>query len=418
MRVSFLRAEVYRSAGAEAAQQAKEERLAGLEMQMNSLAYENGEVNADKVKSYKDAANKFNTAIKDAKAEYQAALSAEGADATTIKAAFEKYQAAQQEFFNSKNFSEAEQSVITNYAEVSSSENYGWSKNQLLYAIQNSVINSNPGEVQTVETPNVTANNITLNAANGGIGIDGAAQFISNDGLNNEENLKILAAAKAGDLTWGKNKDGIAGVTVRQQQAITVQVKQEGGKVDVTGKDNVYLAGVQGTELNVNGITTTGNIRLQGDEGVIVDGTLKGHDLTIAGGSGSIMGAVSDAYVDTNISGTLDANAGKNIYISETGDLNILTLAAGNIADLKATGNILMSDVAGSTAQGYINAQTLNLTAGGSIGTDGGTNVNAIRIADNGVIINASATGDIVLAGVLVILLLAALYLAILAAKA
>lgn len=384
---------------AEAAQQAKEERLAGLEMQMNSLAYENGEVNADKVKSYKDAANKFNTAIKDAKAEYQAALSAEGADATTIKAAFEKYQAAQQEFFNSKNFSEAEQSVITNYAEVSSSENYGWSKNQLLYAIQNSVINSNPGEVQTVETPNVTANNITLNAANGGIGIDGAAQFISNDGLNNEENLKILAAAKAGDLTWGKNKDGIAGVTVRQQQAITVQVKQEGGKVDVTGKDNVYLAGVQGTELNVNGITTTGNIRLQGDEGVIVDGTLKGHDLTIAGGSGSIMGAGSDAYVDTNISGTLDANAGKNIYISETGDLNILTLAAGNIADLKATGNILMSDVAGSTAQGYINAQTLNLTAGG-IGTDGVTNVNAIRIADNGVIINASATGDIVLAGV------------------
>lgn len=385
---------------AEAAQQAKEERLAGLEMQMNSLAYENGEVNADKVKSYKDAANKFNTAIKDAKAEYQAALSAEGADATTIKAAFEKYQAAQQEFFNSKNFSEAEQSVITNYAEVSSSENYGWSKNQLLYAIQNSVINSNPGEVQTVETPNVTANNITLNAANGGIGIDGAAQFISNDGLNNEENLKILAAAKAGDLTWGKNKDGIAGVTVRQQQAITVQVKQEGGKVDVTGKDNVYLAGVQGTELNVNGITTTGNIRLQGDEGVIVDGTLKGHDLTIAGGSGSIMGAGSGVYVDTNISGTLDANAGKNIYISETGDLNILTLAAGNIADLKATGNILMSDVAGSTAQGYINAQTLNLTAGGSIGTDGGTNVNAIRIADNGVIINASATGDIVLAGV------------------
>lgn len=382
---------------AEAAQQAKEERLAGLEMQMNSLAYENGEVNADKVKSYKDAANKFNTAIKDAKAEYQAALSAEGADATTIKAAFEKYQAAQQEFFNSKNFSEAEQSVITNYAEVSSSENYGWSKNQLLYAIQNSVINSNPGEVQTVETPNVTANNITLNAANGGIGIDGAAQFISNDGLNNEENLKILAAAKAGDLTWGKNKDGIAGVTVRQQQAITVQVKQEGGKVDVTGKDNVYLAGVQGTELNVNGITTTGNIRLQGDEGVIVDGTLKGHDLTIAGGSGSIMGAGSDAYVDTNISGTLDANAGKNIYISETGDLNILTLAAGNIADLKATGNILMSDVAGSTAQGYINAQTLNLTAtGGSIGT----NVNAIRIADNGVVINASATDDIVLAGV------------------
>lgn len=387
---------------AKAAQQAKEERLAGLEMQMNSLAYENGEVNADKVKSYKDAANKFNTAIKDAKAEYQAALSAEGADATTIKAAFEKYQAAQQEFFNSKNFSEAEQSVITNYAEVSSSENYGWSKNQLLYAIQNSVINSNPGEVQTVETPNVTANNITLNAANGGIGIDGAAQFISNDGLNNEKNLKILAAAKAGDLTWGKNVDGVDGVTIRQQQAITVQVKQEGGKVDVTGKDNVYLAGVQGTELNVNGITTTGDIRLQGDEGVIVDGTLTGVDLTITGGTGDIMGAGSGVYVDTNISGTLDANADGSIYISQNGDLKVLAVATNALADLKATNNILMSDVEGSQAKGYINAQTLNLTAGGSIGTDA-INTNALRILNNGVVVNAKANkenGDIILAGV------------------
>lgn len=380
---------------AKAAQQAKEERLAGLEMQMNSLAYENGEVNADKVKSYKDAANEFNTAIKDAKAEYQAALSAEGANDTTIKAAYEKYQTAQQEFFNSKNFTKAEQSVITNYAEVSSSENYGWSKNQLLYAIQNSVINSYPGEVQSVKTPNVKANNITLNAAKGGIGIDGEAKVIDYVNLNKVDNLKLLAQAKAGDLTWDDKEN--QQVTIRQQQAITVQVKQEGGKVDVTGKDNVYLAGVQGTELNVNGITTTGDIRLQGDEGVIVDGTLKGHDLTIAGGSGSIMGAGSDDYVDTNISGTLDANAEGSIYISQNGDLKVLAVATNALADLKATNNILMSDVDGSQAKGYINAQTLNLTAtGGSIGT----NVNAIRIADNGVVINASATDDIVLAGV------------------
>lgn len=380
---------------AKAAQQAKEERLAGLEMQMNSLAYENGEVNADKVKSYKDAANEFNTAIKDAKAEYQAALSAEGANDTTIKAAYEKYQTAQQEFFNSKNFTKAEQSVITNYAEVSSSENYGWSKNQLLYAIQNSVINSYPGEVQSVKTPNVKANNITLNAAKGGIGIDGEAKVIDYVNLNKVDNLKLLAQAKAGDLTWDDKEN--QQVTIRQQQAITVQVKQEGGKVDVTGKDNVYLAGVQGTELNVNGITTTGDIRLQGDEGVIVDGTLTGVDLTITGGTGDIMGAGSDDYVDTNISGTLDANAEGSIYISQNGDLKVLAVATNALADLKATNNILMSDVDGSQAKGYINAQTLNLTA-----TDGsiGTNVNAIRIADNGVVINASATDDIVLAGV------------------
>lgn len=380
---------------------------------------------ADTVGNYKDAAGKLADAFannadlqaakdtylnsyKEASAAYSAevaAAEAAGASDAEIAAIGEKYQAqyevitneylaAQAEVYGDS-FTAEEQQLISSYAEVDVDEsNYGWSKNQLLYAIQDTVLNSEPGTVQTVETPNVTANNITLNAANGGVGIDGEAEVIDYVNLNKVDNLKLLAQAKAGDISWDKKNQQ---VTIRQQQAITVQVKQEGGKVDVTGKDNVYLAGVQGTELNVNGITTTGDIRLQGDEGVIVDGTLKGHDLTIAGGSGSIMGAGSDDYVDTNISGTLDANAGKNIYISETGDLNILTLAAGNIADIKATGNILMSDVAGSTAQGYINAQTLNLTAtGGSIGT----NVNAIRIADNGVVINASATDDIVLAGV------------------
>ncbi len=377
------------------------------------------------VQSYKDAAKELAAAFannadlqaakdtylndyKAASAAYSKEIAAANGDEAKIKQINKDYQAkydaitndylAEQAKVYGDGFSAEEQQLISSYAEVNVDEsNYGWSKNQLLYAIQDSVLNTGPGEVQTVGTPNVTANNITLNAANGGIGIDGAAQFISNDGLNNEKNLKILAAAKAGDLTWGKNVDGVDGVTIRQQQAITVQVKQEGGKVDVTGKDNVYLAGVQGTELNVNGITTTGDIRLQGDEGVIVDGTLTGVDLTITGGTGDIMGAGSDDYVDTNISGTLDANAEGSIYISQNGDLKVLAVATNALADLKATNNILMSDVDGSQAKGYINAQTLNLTAtGGSIGT----NVNAIRIADNGVVINASATDDIVLAGV------------------
>lgn len=344
---------------------------------------------------------------KAASASHSEAIAAANGDAANIEKINEEYQKKYDDITKSyleaqakvygEGFTAEEQQLISSYAEVNVDEsNYGWSKNQLLYAIQDSVLNNGAGEVETVVTPNVTANNVTLNAGNGGVGIDGEAIFISNDKLNKEDNLKLLAAAKVGDLTWGENKDGVDGVTIRQQQAITVQVKQEGGKVDVTGKDNVYLAGVQGTELNVNGITTTGDIRLQGDEGVIVDGTLTGVDLTITGGTGDIMGAGSDDYVDTNISGTLDANAEGSIYISQNGDLKVLAVATNALADLKATGNILMSDVDGSQAQGYINAQTLNLTAtGGSIGTD-----NAIRILDNGVVVNADAEGAIILAGV------------------
>ena len=385
---------------------------------------------AGAVKKYQDAAGKLAEAFatntdlqaakdtylnsyKEASAAYSAEIAAaEAAGATDkeIVAIGDKYQAKYDEITNEylaaqkkvygDNFTEAEQQLISSYAEVDVDEsNYGWSKNQLLYAIQESVLTSEPGTVQTVDTPNVTANNITLNAAEGGIGIDGEAKVIDYADLNDEANLKLLAQAKAGDLTWDELNQQ---VTIRQQQAITVQVKQEGGKVDVTGKDNVYLAGVQGTELNVNGITTTGDIRLQGDDGVYVDGTLTGVDLTITGGTGDIMGAGSDDYVDTNISGTLDANANGSIYISQNGDLKVLTVATNALADLKATNNILMSDVEGSQAQGYINAQTLNLAAGGNIGTDA-INTNALRILNNGVVVNAKANkenGDIILAGV------------------
>ena len=389
---------------------------------------------AGAVKKYQDAAGKLAEAFatntdlqaakdtylnsyKEASAAYSAEIAAaEAAGATDkeIVAIGDKYQAKYDEITNKylaaqkkvygDNFTEAEQQLISSYAEVDVDEsNYGWSKNQLLYAIQDSVLNAEPGEVQTVETPNVTANNITLNAANGGVGIDGADKVISYDKLNDEASLKLLAQAKAGDLTWDEENQQ---VTIRQQQAITVSVKEQDGtygKVNVTGKDNVYLAGVKDTELNINGVTTDGDIRLQGDKGVNVDGTLTGEDLTIAGGTGNIMGTGSDKYVNTNISGTLDAKAEGSIYISQTGDLSVLAIAAGGLADLKATNNILMSDVEGSTAQGYINAQTLNLTAVGNIGTDG-KNDNAIRILDNGVVINASATnasatGDIILAG-------------------
>ena len=364
-----------------AAEEAKGERVSALEDRMKTLAAGD----ADKVQHYKDAANAFYEKMASARAEYLDAVAKAEGDQTKISAAYEKYQAAQDAYFDGKGFTADEQSVISNYAELSNSENYGWSKNQLLYAIQDTVLNSDPGTVQPVETPNVTANNITLNAAQGGIGIDGPDQFISNDMLNDVENLKILAAAKAGDLTWSED-----GVTVRQQQAITVQVKNE-GKVDVTGRDNVYLAGVKDTKLDINDIETAGDIRLQGDKGVDVD-SLKGNDLTIAGGSGDIMSSQNDGgYIHTELQGSIDANADGTISFESINgsDLKILTAATKKDLNLKAAGDILMQNVEGSTAQGRLNANVINLEAGGTIGTAD----TAIRILDNGAVVNATADG-------------------------
>lgn len=407
----------------ESAKLAKEEREAALNARADALA--NGD--ETKKQSYKDAAKKLadafantenNKELQSAKDTYinayQDAVAAYNekiagvTDQEQIDQINNKYKdiydgitnnylEAQAKVYGS-GFTADEQQLISSYAEVSHSDNYGWSQNQLLYAIQDSVLNAEPGEVQTVDTPNVTANNITLNAEKGSIGIDGEAKYINYGELNIEENLKILAAAKAGDLTWDNTNNQ---VVVRQQQAITVSVKSQDegqtyGKVNVTGRDNVYLAGVKDTELNINGVTTAGDIRLQGDEGVNVDGTLTGVDLTINGGNGNIMGVGDDHYVNTNISGVLDANAAGDIYINQTGDLKILAIAAGQAANLKAANNILMHNVEGSQAQGYINAKTINMVAGGNIGQEG----NGIRILDNGAVVNADAEQNIYLSGV------------------
>ena len=402
------------NSSAHAADEAKADRVGALEDRMNSLAAEG----THSVEEYKEAAKKLHNAsesLQDAKnaysqgyqeayAKHSAAIEQAGGDAAAIETADAAYKQAVEDLTNTylkaqakfygEGFSAEEQQLINSYAETAYSDSYGWSKNQLLYAIQDGVLNAEPGEdVLTVETPNVSANNITLNAAHGSIGVDGEAQFISNDALNYVDNLKILAAAKAGDLTWSDD-----GVTVRQQQAITVQVKDK-GQVDVIGKDNVYLAGVKGTKLDINDIETTGDIRLQGDNGVDVD-SLKGQDLTIAGGTGNIMSSNNEGgYIHTELTGSIDANADGTIsFKSINGDLKILAAAAGKDLNLKAAEDILMQNVAGSEAQGRINAAEVNLSAaGGSIGGAGENQ--AIRILDNGAVVNAEAAEGIWISG-------------------
>lgn len=410
----------------ESAKLAKEEREAALNARADALA--NGD--ETKKQSYKEAAEMLAGAFADAENnkelqtakdtyinEYQAAVAAYNEKIAGVtdqeqidqinndyKEIYDgitnKYLEAQAKVYGSE-FTADEQQLISSYAEVSHSDNYGWSQNQLLYAIQDSVLNAEPGEVQTVDTPNVTANNITLNAVNGGIGIDADAKYIKYDELNNEEKLKILAAAKAGDLTWDNANSQ---VIVRQQQAITVSVKSQDegetyGKVNVTGRDNVYLAGVKDTELNINGVETAGDIRLQGDAGVNVDGMLTGEDLTINGGTGNIMGSdfINDVgYVKTNVKGNVYANAMGDINIHHTDNLNLLAISTDKSANLKADGSILMYTDDNTEAQGRINANIVNLEAGANIGSSD----NTIRILDNGAVVNANAGQNIYLSGV------------------
>ena len=331
---------------------------------------------------------------------------AQNAALAEYKALAEAYKTNGEAAFEGKNYSQDVKDWAKMYAEVDNSTAYGWSKNELLYAIQDSVLNAKPGQVLTVDNANVQGKNISLSAGKN-IGIDGEATNIAYKDMGNLDNLKLLAQAKAGDLTWN---DADNRIEVRQQRQITVQLA-DGGKLNLkantSGADNtgnVYLAGVKDTMLDISGtINTTQDVKLLSDKGIRMnDGSIVADNLIIQGGKGNV--GSKDALIKTNISGNLEANTdtGYGVYLHQTAVGNkpaqVLTIqdAATGTLVLKADNGMQMTTEAGKNI-GYLNANSINLqAANGDIGkADDG-----IRILENGAVINAKAeNGSVYLQG-------------------
>ena len=331
---------------------------------------------------------------------------AQNAALAEYKALAEAYKTNGEAAFEGKNYSQDVKDWAKMYAEVDNSTAYGWSKNELLYAIQDSVLNAAPGQVLTVDKANVQGKNISLSAGKN-IGIDGEATNIAYSEMGKLDNLKLLAQAKAGDLTW---HDADNRIEVRQQRQITVKLA-DGGKLNLkantSGADNtgnVYLAGVKDTMLDISGtINTTQDVKLLSDKGVRMNnGSIVADNLIIQGGKGNV--GSKDAFIKTNISGNLEANTdtGYGVYLHQTAAGNkpaqVLTIqdAATGTLVLKADNGMQMTTEAGKNI-GYLNAKSIELqAANGDIGkADDG-----IRILENGAVINAKAeNGSVYLQG-------------------
>ena len=331
---------------------------------------------------------------------------AQNAALAEYKALAEAYKTNGEAAFEGKNYSQDVKDWAKMYAEVDNSTAYGWSKNELLYAIQDSVLNAAPGQVLTVDKANVQGKNISLSAGKN-IGIDGEATNIAYSEMGKLDNLKLLAQAKAGDLTWNNADNRIE---VRQQRQITVQLA-DGGKLNLQANTsntadtgNVYLAGVKNTTLDISGtINTTQDVKLLSDNGVSMNnGSIVAKNLIIQGGKGNV--GSKDAFIKTNISGNLEANTdtGYGVYLHQTAaggkPAQVLTIqdAATGTLVLKADNGMQMTTEAGKNI-GYLNANSINLqAANGDIGkADDG-----IRILENGAVINVKAdNGSVYLQG-------------------
>lgn len=335
-----------------------------------------------------------------------------------------EYEQARENFIADSGFKGKVQAEewLYNYEAIGNAEadNYGWTQQQLLYAVQDTVINPEAGSVSDVKTANVTGNKITFISDTGNLGVvdtgetviktgDLSAMFAKDTLTDAEkEQLEKLASARAGDVTWGKDE-----ITIKRTTPVSVKLNGDNGTVTVENSSggtpvakHIYLL-AKDSVLNADEFAAN-DLRLSGQEGINVN-KVTGNKIILEGGSGDI-GYIDKNDVDKTLQAmqvTLNSN---NSYISANAAGNIklqqvlenpdeivdftLGSVAGTNVDVTANGNI----VSKADDIGYINASgTINLTSeDGGIGTinltseDGGigTTTKGLRIKNSGAVVN------------------------------
>ena len=301
-------------------------------------------------------------------------------------------------------------------------DKYGWNQNQLLYALQDSIINPSAGSVSDVNKANIIGNNIYLITANGDLGkvADDQAfniklselEALFNEGAVDAgllEKMNKLAGARADDVTWGTSE-----IKVQRLTPISVKLNKTNnandGKVTIKAPEakNIYLI-AKDSKLTMDKVVSTGNVRLTGQEGIDI-GTITGSNISLEGGRGDIKHGESRVLVGlVGDAGKINANTAGTILLKQLTEIGSTGLAAGtelnknmvlgslaakNIS-IEATGNILsgsdkLEAAAGSETRGisYINAgDKLTLKTSGSVGTAG----DGLRIKNSGGVVEIDA---------------------------
>ena len=255
-----------------------------------------------------------------------------------------------------------------------------WTENQLLYAIQDSIINPSSDSGDNIsKAPNLIGQSITINAK-GSVGLDSdTVTKIDLAGISDRvDDLKKLVNASASTVKWDKNA-GIA--TITPKNPLGMQLTSANGKLSVNATENVYITNrkdATDNPLNIDTIKTEGNVRLQSNNGIYnlhngEGAAISGKDLLLQAGTGGV--GKADKLLTINNNGKVTATGTNGVYLEQVGDnaLQIVSVAAKGDIVLKAKGDIISADEEDTTAQGYINNEsnngTITIEAGGSAGS-------------------------------------------------
>lgn len=346
------------------------------------------------------------------KQNYKNALEAYNSAYDNYKKVGAEYEQQKANFIENSGFKDNVQAVewLYNYEAIGNAEadNYGWTQQQLLYAVQDTVINPAAGSISDVKTANVTGNNITFISDTGNLGVvDDQASSIDSGKLtklftgeleDKDGFLEKLASVRAGDVTWGNEN-----ITIKRTTPVSVKLNGDNGTVTVENSSggtpvakHIYLL-AKDSVLNADEFAAN-DLRLSGQEGINV-GSVTGDKIILEGGSGDIGHKVNDALQAVQVTltnnGYISANATGNIKLQqilenpdEIVDFTLGSVAGTNV-DITANGNI----VSKADDIGYINASdTINLVStGGGIGTT----TKGLRIKNSGAVVNTNVQNAI-----------------------
>lgn len=248
-----------------------------------------------------------------------------------------------------------------------SKDNYGWTQNELLFAVSEAILNPDPSYVPESGVANIKAANITLKSGAGiGQELDGHTANISDLDASTEKGLnlyKLLARAEANDVTWNKEAGTL---TINLKKAFEVHQSSD-TKLNADAVNSIYLQSYSENTLNLGTLSSQkGDIRLTAANGITLSGdeAVKAKDLILRAGLGTI--GAADKLLKTAISGTAVFSGNEGVFVEQTGTLNLQSVASGKDVVLKADNIYSVKNATGQA--GRISGTNFAFETDGEIG--------------------------------------------------
>lgn len=248
-----------------------------------------------------------------------------------------------------------------------SKDNYGWTQNELLFAVSEAILNPDPSYVPESGVANIKAANITLKSGAGiGQELDGHTANISDLDASTEKGLnlyKLLARAEANDVTWNKEAGTL---TINLKKAFEVHQSSD-TKLNADAVNSIYLQSDSENTLNLGFLSSqNGDIRLTAANGVTLsgEGAVKAKDLILRAGLGSIGSA--DKLLKTAITGSAVFSGNGGVFVDQDGTLNLQSVASGKDVVLKADNIYSVKNATGQA--GRISGTNFAFETAGDVG--------------------------------------------------